>query len=49
VISVSSLKSFRYLVALGEAVQSFKVNKVGNKTSTEKRWRYRFGLLMFYS
>jgi hypothetical protein len=36
VIWVSSLKSFSYLVALGEAVQSFKVNKVENKTSTIK-------------
>jgi hypothetical protein len=36
VIWVSSLKSFSYLVALEEAVQSFKVNKVENKTSTIK-------------
>lgn len=35
-IWVSSLKSFSYLVALEEAVQSFKVNKVENKTSTIK-------------
>ena len=34
-ISVSSL-SFRHLVALGEAVQSFKVSKVWNKTSIGK-------------